>query len=123
MKSSKPKIPRPEAPPAYEEWLRRYALIDATALRQQIRELREQPLISVIVPVYDPNLLFLEAAIDSVRGQIYEHWELCLADDASSSEEVRPWLEQVAKLDRRIKVIFRPNNGHIAACSNSAARR
>ena len=120
MKSSKPKIPRPEAPPAYEEWLRRYALIDATALRQQIRELREQPLISVIVPVYDPNLLFLEAAIDSVRGQIYEHWELCLADDASSSEEVRPWLEQVAKLDRRIKVTFRPNNGHIAACSNSA---
>ncbi|HEY2712463.1 MAG TPA: glycosyltransferase [Chthoniobacterales bacterium] len=117
---AKPRAARPRRPSSYHDWLQHYGRIDRTILCRQIRELREQPLISVVVPIYNPKLSLLETAIDSVRGQIYEHWELCLADDASTKDEVRPWLEQVAKLDRRIKVIFRPNNGHIAACSNSA---
>ena len=120
MRTAKPRAARPPRPPSYHDWLQRYGRIHAAVLRRALTQLREQPLISVIVPVYNPQLPFLEKAIDSVRGQIYEHWELCLADDASTNEQVRPWLENVAKLDRRIKVIFRPNNGHIAACSNSA---
>lgn len=89
-------------------------------LRRQIRLLQRMPLISVILPVYNPDLGFLEAAVDSVRRQIYERWELCVADDASTDPSVRPFLEKVAAADARIKVTFRNRNGHISACSNSA---
>jgi glycosyltransferase involved in cell wall biosynthesis len=72
------------------------------------------------MPVYNPDLLHLSSAIDSVRAQIYENWELCIADDASTDASVAPILKQYTSADSRIKVTFRERNGHIAACSNSA---
>jgi GT2 family glycosyltransferase len=116
----RPKVPRPKPPPDYEEWLRQYGQIDELALRRKLRESRDQPLISILMPVYNPNLSLLMAAIDSVRGQIYEPWELCMADDASSDPELRSQLQKLATADGRIKIDFRPKNGGIAACSNSA---
>src|SRR4029079_15270663 len=62
----------------------------------------------------------LSSAIDSVRSQIYERWELCIADDASTDASRARLLEQCATADSRIKITFRERNGHIAACSNSA---
>jgi glycosyltransferase involved in cell wall biosynthesis len=55
-----------------------------------------------------------------VRAQIYENWELCIADDASTNASIAPALKQYAAADSRIKLTFRARNGHIAACSNSA---
>ena len=77
-------------------------------------------LISIVMPVYNPDLLHVSSAIDSVRAQIYENWELCIADDASTDASVARTLKQYATADSRIKVTFRERNGHIAACSNSA---
>lgn len=81
---------------------------------------RHRPLVSVVMPVFNPPIDCLEAAIESVRAQIYEHWQLCIADDASTQPEVRACLEKYAQLDSRIQVVFRPRNGHISAASNSA---
>jgi GT2 family glycosyltransferase len=72
------------------------------------------------MPVYNPDLAHLSSAIDSVRAQIYDNWELCIADDASTDASVARTLKQYAAADPRIKVTFRERNGHIAACSNSA---
>jgi O-antigen biosynthesis protein len=79
-----------------------------------------QPLISVITPTFNTPEPFLREAIDSVIDQAYPHWELCLADDASTEPHVRQVLEEYTKRDSRIKVIFRPENGHISRASNSA---
>jgi glycosyltransferase involved in cell wall biosynthesis len=89
-------------------------------MRSELRRLPRHPLISIILPVYNPELRFLEAAIDSIRDQIYERWELCIADDASTDPQIRPFLEKTAAIDARIRVTFREKNGHISACSNSA---
>jgi glycosyltransferase involved in cell wall biosynthesis/GT2 family glycosyltransferase len=104
----------------YADWLVKFDRIDRVRLRREFRRLPRQPLISVVLPVYNPPLQLLEAAIDSVRNQIYGNWELCIADDASTKAKVRPFLEQVARGENRIKVTFRERNGHISACSNSA---
>ncbi|HEY3663920.1 MAG TPA: glycosyltransferase family 2 protein [Chthoniobacterales bacterium] len=120
MKFFKTEIPPPEKAPSYQEWLKRFATIDPVGLRRELRQIKEQPLVSVLVPVYNPNLDLLDAAIASVRDQIYERWELCLADDASDDPSVRPRLEQAAASEPRIKLTFREQNGHIAACTNSA---
>ncbi len=78
------------------------------------------PLISIVMPVYNTPEKWLVKAIDSVRAQVYQKWELCLADDASPKPHVRPLLEKLAASDPRIKVTFREKNGHISAASNSA---
>jgi glycosyltransferase involved in cell wall biosynthesis len=107
----------------YAEWISRYdAVTDQirAKMRAVIGTLPAKPIISVVMPVYNPNSIWLERAIESVRQQIYPHWELCIADDASTDKAVRPILERYAKEDSRIKIIFREKNGHISAASNSA---
>jgi O-antigen biosynthesis protein len=107
----------------YQDWIERFDVstpATIASLRRELRFLPRHPLISIILPVYNPDLRLLEAAIDSIRSQIYERWELCIADDASTDPAVRPLLEKMAAGDTRIKVTFRDKNGHISACSNSA---
>ena len=110
-------------PGNYAEWVELYETLgpaDRAALRRELDSLGKQPLISIILPVYNPDLDLLRAAIDSVMQQIYEHWELCIADDASTDPMVRPLLKKAAERHSRIRLTFRERNGHIAACSNSA---
>ncbi len=67
----------------------------------------QQPLISVLIPIYNPNLRFLEAAIESVRQQLYPRWELCLADDDSSGDRVKKGsLRTSAKRSRAVDMFF-----------------
>ena len=107
----------------YTEWLRRYGGIsDAqrAALRAHAAALPTQPLISVLLPVYNADPDWLAQTIASVRAQIYPHWELCIADDASTDAALRPLLEHQAAADPRIRLVFRERNGHISAATNSA---
>ena len=56
----------------YHEWLERFASLTPETradLRRKILVLDHQPLISVILPVYNSDLKFLEQAISSVRRQ------------------------------------------------------
>ena len=108
---------------SYAAWIERFDTVrerERIAIRRHLRGLRRHPLISIVLPVYNPQLDLLEAAIKSVREQIYESWELCIADDASTNPEVPAALNEFAASDTRIKITFREHNGHIAACSNSA---
>ncbi len=107
----------------YAQWRKRYDHVDdamRARLRKRATAFAEQPLISVLMPTYNSKPEWLEAAIASVRTQIYPHWELCIADDASTDANVRPLLERHAAEDPRIKLVFRGENGHICAASNSA---
>lgn len=102
---------------------------DDTAYRTWIREnekdiyetepLNYNPLISVVVPVYNVKTEMLTECIESVRKQTYENWELCLADDASSWESVRDCLKKYED-DKKIKITYRKENGHISLATNSA---
>ncbi|MFM0152452.1 glycosyltransferase family 2 protein [Paraburkholderia sediminicola] len=108
---------------AYREWVKRYDTPDEKFERQvqeKIGEFDKLPLVSVLMPVYNPEPRWLEEAILSVTRQHYPNWELCIADDASSDPRVAPMLTNFAVSDPRIKVVFRPKNGHISAASNSA---
>src|SRR4029077_10523343 len=108
---------------SYAAWVKQFDTVgpaERIVLRRGVRALRRHPLISIAMPVYNPDLTHLSCAIDSVSAQIYENWELCIADDASTIALVAPMLKQYAAADSRIKLTFRNRNGHIAACSNSA---
>ena len=111
------------APISYDRWIAAHDVLteDAIAdLRKRIAAIDRPPLISVLMPTYDTPDALLREAIDSVRRQIYEHWELCIADDCSKRPSVGEILRRYAGIDSRIKVVFRAENGHISKASNSA---
>lgn len=65
--------------------------------RKTWRYMAYQPLVSVIMPVYNPWPGVLQAAISSVLSQTYGRWELCIVDasEGRRREEVRNVLKKV----------------------------
>lgn len=107
----------------YREWVRLHDTLseeDRQTIRERVEAMAYRPRISVVMPVYNTDEEYLRQAIESVRGQIYPRWELCISDDASTKHHVRQVLEEYAARDSRIKVCFRQENGHISRSSNSA---
>lgn len=107
----------------YQAWLRRFDTPVAYDLRQmepRIAAFARRPLVSVLMPVYNTPEQWLRACIDSVLAQNYPHWELCIADDASTDARVGEVLAEYTARDQRIRVVRRETNGHISAASNSA---
>lgn len=114
----------PEYASDYQKWIALYDTPNADDLRhihERIRNLPHPALISVIMATHNTPARWLKEAIESVRKQSYPHWELCIADDASLQPQVRHILEEYRNLDeRRIKLTFRSEAGHISAAMNSA---
>jgi GT2 family glycosyltransferase len=106
----------------YEHWLRDNAprFSDIARMSTRLGLLAYRPTISILTPVYEPPESYLRAAIESVIAQVYPHWELCLANDASPSPYVRAVLDEYAAIDPRIKVVHRTENGNTSRASNSA---
>lgn len=104
----------------YQKWIATKGVIDLQSIQRQISEFSRRPTISVVMPVYNVDEKWLRKCIDSVCSQIYENWELCIADDASPGPHIRQVLDEYSAADHRIKVVFRETNGHISAASNSA---
>lgn len=108
---------------SYLAWMKRFDFLpsrDAEQYRQRIARLACNPKISLVVPVYNTPTEHLKKMLNSVLEQIYENWELCIADDASPYSNVAKILHSYSKRDPRIKVVFRRENGHVCAASNSA---
>ena len=104
------------------EWIEQYDRVDDD-LRGDILQLLDglgtAPLVSIIMPVYNPPEAYLRAAIESVLNQLYPQVELCIADDSSTEEWVPRVLAEYAG-DRRVRVVRREVNGHISRATNSA---
>jgi O-antigen biosynthesis protein len=107
----------------YQDWINRYDTYTETDL-QHFREKQAgwayRPLISVLLPVYNTPIAWLKECIHSVIDQVYDNWELCIADDNSTDEEVREVIRKYASEYPKIKYSFRETNGHIAIASNTA---
>lgn len=107
----------------FRKWVERdeeLKLKNRANIQRAMKNFGRKPLISVVMPVYNVEEKWLRRAIESVLAQLYENWEFCIADDCSPSPRVRRVLEEYATRDARIKLIFRAENGHISAASNSA---
>ena len=68
-----------------------------------------EPLVSVIVPVYNVYP-YLRDCVQSVQAQSYQNWELLLVDDGSTDES-RRILERFAAADARITVLAQHHGG------------
>lgn len=105
---------------SYQQWIRKNELLSFREVANNLEYFTLQPVISIVVPVYNPDKQLLIDCIESVIQQSYPNWQLCIADDKSTISDVREVLESYQAQDKRINIIFRDNNGHISAASNSA---
>lgn len=107
---------------AYLDWIRTNepGIERFSDLAKQVPTWQHKPLVSVLMPTYNSPLNYLIEAVESVQAQVYPHWELCIADDASTQPEVQAYLKQLASEDRRVVLSLRDKNGHISQSSNTA---
>jgi GT2 family glycosyltransferase len=107
----------------YVAWCRRRRLSEGEIeeIRIAIKSFARHPKISVLMPVYNVEKRYLERAIKSVLIQLYENWELCIADDHSRGGKIKRFLEEASFQEGRIKVKFLNKTNGIARASNAAA--
>ncbi|MGE4482026.1 glycosyltransferase family 2 protein [Acidocella sp.] len=79
-------------------------------------------LVSVICPVYRPGVGDFLAAVDSVRAQTHQNWELLLIDDAGGDTTLTAVMADLAAVEPRIKLLPRKKNGGIARATNDGLK-
>jgi len=106
----------------YSAWIAKYEpnAEELGRMREAGKGFSYQPTISVVMPTFNTPLRLLRDAIGAVQGQIYPHWELCVADASLASPRVRCALAEYAAADPRIKVKELPKNLGIAGNSQQA---
>ena len=89
-----------------------------------VRQVGDQPAgpkISIVVPLYNTPLDFLEELLDSVVNQTYRNWELCCVD-AGTAPDVGEMVQQRAAVDPRIRYRKLEKNELIPATPTRASR-
>ncbi|MCK4353154.1 glycosyltransferase [candidate division WOR-3 bacterium] len=106
----------------YQRWLRKHSLEERAVkqIKEELNLLSYNPKISIIMPVYNIDKIWLEKAIESVKCQIYPNWELCVVDDSSTNKHIRKVLERYQIEDKRIKIRYLSTHQGISGASNDA---
>lgn len=79
-------------------------------LEEEIMMQEKQPLVSVIMPVYNAEK-YLSEAIESVISQSYSNWELLIVDDGSTDRSLEI-INKYVKKDERIQLIQNQTSKH-----------
>jgi len=113
---------QPSALDAYQVWITENEP-DGTELNQQRYESQNftyLPVMSIIIPVYNPLPQILRETIESVVAQTYIRWELYLVDGNSGVPGVRATIEEFCHRDRRIHAKYLDQNLGISGNTNAA---
>ena len=93
---------------------------DISAAEKVIATMPIKPRFSILVPIYNTDPEYLLPMIESVRKQIYPHWQLCLVDDCSPKTYLKRILEHEALQDERISIQLNEINQGISVTTNDA---
>lgn len=72
-----------------------------------------RPIVSVIMSVYNSNnYQTLLNSVNSILNQTFQDFEFIICDDGSTNKVTRKYLQEINRLDKRIKVIgYKTNKG------------
>jgi hypothetical protein len=77
--------------------------------------------VSIVLPTYDVPLPYAKELVESIEGQTYGNWEVCICDDADPRVDVRNWLAGlVSERPDRFRMVRHPENRGIAEATRSA---
>lgn len=114
----------------YNDWYEKVKPTEAELAEQRkiSRKWKEEPKISIVVPLYNTPETFLREMIESVMASTYENWELCLADGTPGESVIPAIVQEYQQNDRKIidkeasRVVYQKlkENGGIAENTNAA---
>jgi GT2 family glycosyltransferase len=106
----------------FKVWLQQHQLklADIEFMREELRTFTYTPLLTIIIPVYNTEEIWLRRAIESVQAQLYQNWEMCIVNDASTKNYIVPILNAYAASDPGIRVKHLSENTGIAGASSEA---
>jgi GT2 family glycosyltransferase len=109
-----------KTPSEYQTWFETHRTPAALfpQLREQAGAFDYQPCVSIITPVFNTPLPWIEECVQSVLDQVYDKWELILIDDNSNDAELLKYLPELAARDERIILERLERRGGISAASN-----
>ena len=107
----------------YRSWFLRNRVTEEALAKQRETHFPEEPLISILVPVYRTPVPFLRAMIESVLHQSYGKFELILANASPEEKELSETLRAYKEKDERIVIFDLSENGGISRNTNEAFKR
>lgn len=106
-----------------------YRIIQTKIREKELRNVTDPQSISdirfsILVPLYNTPVVFLDEMIKSVQKQIYGNWELCLADGSDEQHlgKVQAAVRKYSEKDNRIKYKVLEKNGGISENTNEALK-
>ncbi len=98
-----------------------FSLEPGKELKEKREYLNKQTVVSVVVPFYNDKQ-YIRQSVNAILNQTFPYYELLIIDDGSKDEESLKELESVEKLDPRIKVFHKQNEG-LAATRDYGAKQ
>ncbi|SEP75288.1 Glycosyltransferase, GT2 family [Lachnospiraceae bacterium RM5] len=102
----------------YAKWVKKHFVKKEELEMQSMVKFEYEPLISIAIPLYKTDKTFLDDLLDSILGQSYKNFELCLAD-ASDTDELKGYIEEKYP-DERIIYKKLESNAGISENTNEA---
>lgn len=93
-------------------------LTDEELLKQRNYKFLHNPVISIVMPVYNPDDRYFKQTLNSIKNQTYENWQLCIGDAGNNKKN--KILEEIFGNDDRVKYLDIPVNYGISGNSNKA---
>lgn len=94
----------------YDEWFEAHQATRADLKLQANTHLKNEPLFSIIVPLYKTPLDLFEEMVDSVANQSYSNWELILVNATPEDEQLSERISNRIDRDNRIKEVKLEDN-------------
>ena len=92
----------------YREWVayeRRALLPGKDECLRRFSAFPRQPRITIVLRVSEPNLEALTASVESVTGQVYPCWELCICVDENPDSALLAYVDELVRAEGRIRAI------------------
>ena len=108
---------------AYRRWFEQHRAKPGDLACQRVTSaaFAYRPLVSIVVPCYKTDRVYLGELLDSVLAQSYDNWELLLMDASPEWDAVAKLA--VAAHDERVRRIELPGNGGIVVNTNAGIQQ
>ena len=117
LKSAEPVYASDNA--GYDDWFHDVRVTEETLKKQAETAFAYEPLISICIPLYNTPERFLKELMDSLTGQSYRTFEICLAD-GSTSDEPGQIIKECYGRDSRVRYQRLKENTGIAGNTNAS---
>jgi glycosyltransferase involved in cell wall biosynthesis len=108
---------------SFQDWIKSFDTLSETdkdQIRKHIETFSHKPLVTILMSASNHQKIYLSAAIESVRQQIYTHWELRISVEGSCDQQSKKLLNELQNIDNRIEVVYR--NEHDNSTNNSTLK-